>query len=160
MTTKPIKRHPALIELSKDHHFGLLLSWKIRKGAELNVPVERVVKYVIHFFETDLENHFREEEELLFDKMEPGDPMRIRALNEHKLMREQIQQLNEKPVEKTLNEFSALLENHIRFEERQLFNHIQESFSPEELSLTGSELKNRQRPQTSMWNDVFWEELK
>lgn len=156
MTPTPIKRHPAIVELSKDHHFGLLLSWKIRKGAELHVPLERVIRYVIHEFETDLEHHFREEEELMFNKIPVEDPLRKRAEEEHKLIRSYVTQMKEDNSENALNDFSKLLENHIRFEERELFNHIQETFSTEQLTVIGEQLKSRQRPHTSMWNDNFW----
>lgn len=152
----PIKRHPAIVELSKDHHFGLLLSWKIRKGDELHVPVDRVIRYVIHEFETDLEHHFREEEELMFNKMPAGDTMRIRAEEEHKLIRSYIAQMKEDNSEKALNDFSKLLENHIRFEERELFNHIQETFSSEQLTEISDQIKIRRRPEKGMWNDNFW----
>ncbi|WP_241739476.1 hypothetical protein [Aestuariibaculum marinum] len=29
---KPLKRHKALQPLSREHHYGLLLTWKIRTG--------------------------------------------------------------------------------------------------------------------------------
>ena len=32
----PIKRHDALKHFSRDHHFGLLLVWKIREGVKLS----------------------------------------------------------------------------------------------------------------------------
>ena len=154
---KPIKRHPALTELSKDHHFGLLLSWKIRKAKEFNIETSRVAKYIIHFFETDLEYHFKEEEELLFTKLPKSDPMNIRANFEHKLMRDLIGKMKKDDSIDTIDEFSTILENHIRFEERELFDQIQESFSPIELDSIGQELKSRIRPKTTMWSDVFWE---
>ncbi len=156
MTKTPIKRHPSLIDLSKDHHFGLLLSWKIRKGKELNVATERVAAYVLHFFENDLEFHFKEEEELLFEKMHSDDPQRIRAEEEHKKMRQLILQIRQEADEKLIDEFSGLLEKHIRFEERELFNHIQETFSNDELDKIKTQLENRERPKTSMYKDAFW----
>lgn len=62
----PIKRHQAIISFSKDHHFGLLLVWKIRQGLEKAVNAERISKYVVYFFKEDLEKHFKDEELLLF----------------------------------------------------------------------------------------------
>ena len=40
MTTKPLKRHAGLVELSRDHHHGLLLSWKIRQGLKKEIEPE------------------------------------------------------------------------------------------------------------------------
>ena len=62
----PIKRHQALVSFSKEHHFGLLLVWKIRQGLANAVSAERISRYVLFFFNEDLKFHFREEEELLF----------------------------------------------------------------------------------------------
>ena len=65
-TSTPLKRHPAIVSFSKDHHFGLLLVWKIRQGLAKAVDAERISKYVLYFFREDLEKHFQEEERLLF----------------------------------------------------------------------------------------------
>ena len=64
----PIKRHQALVSYSKEHHFGLLLVWKIRQGLMNAVSPERIGKYVLFFFNEDLKTHFKEEEQLLFCK--------------------------------------------------------------------------------------------
>lgn len=42
--SQPIKRHPSLQPLSREHHYGLLLSWKIREGFKREVPPERIKK--------------------------------------------------------------------------------------------------------------------
>ncbi len=80
----PIKRHQALVSFSKEHHFGLLLVWKIRQGLDNAVSAERISKYVLFFFNEDLKTHFKEEEELLFSKLPATDALRVRAEEEHK----------------------------------------------------------------------------
>ena len=65
-TTTPIKRHPSLVAFSRDHHFGLLLVWKIKYGLDNGIAPERISNYVLYFFEQDLEAHFKEEEQKLF----------------------------------------------------------------------------------------------
>jgi hypothetical protein len=62
----PIKRHKAIVSFSKDHHYGLLLVWKIRQGLNKEVSAERIINYVLFFFKEDLEKHFKTEELLLF----------------------------------------------------------------------------------------------
>ena len=50
MDNKPLKRHKALQPLSRDHHHGLLLSWKIRSGFKKNIDVERIKVYADWFY--------------------------------------------------------------------------------------------------------------
>lgn len=57
----PLKRHQAIVSFSRDHHFGLLLVWKIRQGLNKAVTAERISNYVLFLFKEDIEKHFREE---------------------------------------------------------------------------------------------------
>ena len=59
-TQAPIKRHQALVAFSKDHHFGLLLIWKIKQGLANAIRVERITNYILYFFEEYLLQHFKE----------------------------------------------------------------------------------------------------
>lgn len=52
----PIKRHQAIVSFSKDHHFGLLLIWKIRQGLNKAVNPERISNYVTFFLKKTLKN--------------------------------------------------------------------------------------------------------
>ena len=61
-TKKPIKRDPAIVTFSKDHHFALLLVWKIRQGLKNEIETSRIINYATHFFDNDLIFHFEEEE--------------------------------------------------------------------------------------------------
>jgi len=122
---KPIKRNPAIVEFSKDHHFALLLIWKIREGLKKSIEPSRISKYVIYFFENDLLNHFQDEETILFNKLSKDNALRIQAETDHKDIYTLIDKLCSKPDERSLLEkFANTLEKHIRFEERALFNHI------------------------------------
>ena len=66
---KPIKRHPAIQHFSRDHHFGLLLCWKIREGFRRNVDPERMKKYTDWFFEVYQKPHFDMEEKYMLMMM-------------------------------------------------------------------------------------------
>src|SRR5512143_2891836 len=79
----PIKRHPTIVSFSKDHHFGLLLVWKIRQGLNKAVDAERISNYVLYFFKEDLGKHFKEEEQLLFSRLPGDDPLRKQAEADH-----------------------------------------------------------------------------
>ena len=154
---KPIKRHESIAEFSRDHHFALLFVWKIRTGLKKAVEPERIKKYIVHFFNTGLKPHFKEEEELLFPLLSEENKLRIRAETEHKLMHQIIAEMENSssdnlPIEK----FADTLEKHIRFEERELFNYLQSAVSESALSEIALQLKAREH-EPAPWPDTFWE---
>lgn len=126
----PIKRHISLQPLSRDHHDGLLLKWKINKGISKGVDVSRIRKYVDWFFKEHLIPHFRIEEDHLFTIDKESDAVK-QALLEHK---ELIRLFNIETKDKDLLvTIGNLLEEHIRFEERVLFNELQAKATDAEL---------------------------
>ncbi|MGZ8523557.1 MAG: hemerythrin domain-containing protein [Chitinophagaceae bacterium] len=151
----PIKRHQALVSFSKEHHFGLLLVWKIRQGLLKAVSAERIGKYVLFFFKEDLETHFREEEQLLFSKLPVTDTLRKRAEEEHKEIYSLVETIQGNSDESLLRQFADILEKHIRFEERTLFNHLQTHISAGELKEISTRFSNAV-DLDSKWEDVFW----
>jgi hypothetical protein len=62
MKIAPIKRDKALQEVSREHHHGLLLCWKIRKGFSKGIEPERIKRYADWFYKTHLISHFEVEE--------------------------------------------------------------------------------------------------
>ena len=127
MKPAPIKRNPAIAELSKDHHDALLLVWNIKKALKNSIEAARITNYVIPFYEADLLTHFKQEEELLFIHLEATATLRVQAEEEHRQIHLLIAGLRKNPEDKNLIEkFAETLEKHIRFEERILFNHLQE----------------------------------
>ena len=154
---KPIKRHPAIVELSKDHHFALLLVWKIREGLRKSIEPTRITKYVVHFFDTDLIQHFNEEEEFLFSKLPANNELRAQAEDEHRQIKQLVNDFKLNSSDKSLLEkFASTIESHIRFEERKLFNHLQENLSDQELAEVASSLKVREQEKGPLWEDPFW----
>lgn len=152
----PIKRHQALVSFSKEHHFGLLLVWKIRQGLANAVSAERISRYVLFFFNEDLKIHFKEEEELLFSKLPATDKLRIQAEEEHKEIYRLIAMITQTANdEELLRQFADTLDKHIRFEERTLFNHLQTHVAPEELEEISKRFSNSV-DLDSKWEDVFW----
>jgi iron-sulfur cluster repair protein YtfE (RIC family) len=128
---KPIKRSKEFVQFSKEHHIGLLLVWQIRQDLAKNIEGAHIGNYMLDFFKNDLAKHFKEEEELIFSKLPAEDPLRKQAESEHF----QLNLLNDsitinKSDKQLLHRFADLLEAHIRFEERILFNHIQEIMKP------------------------------
>jgi len=137
-----MKRHKSLIALSQDHHRGLLLAMLIKKDAPnyngLPNDIEGKVKYTINAWETELKQHFINEEEILFpfvaDRDDNLDIMIDEILIEHEEIEYKVNQLKDTDEpEEILNDLGYLLEQHIRKEERELFELIQNAFSDNEL---------------------------
>jgi len=154
----PLKRHQALVSFSKDHHFALLLIWKIKQGLGKAVSAERISNYVLAFFKEDLQQHFTEEEQLLFCKLPEDDALRHQAETEHKIIYQLVTAIQQNPNDiGLLQQFSDTLEKHIRFEERTFFNHLQHKIGTEELENILKLSEKREHDLLAQWNDQFWE---
>jgi hemerythrin-like domain-containing protein len=150
-TIGPLKRNASLRQLSRDHHSGLLLCWKIRTGLDKNVEPERIKKYCDNFFSTHLEPHFLLEEQVLYPLL-GSEAVIKRALSEHDHLRHLFK--NGEGVA-ALKEISLKLNEHIRFEERDIFKLLQELVPEEQLA----EIMNLHDERTAEpeWHDRFWE---
>src|SRR4051812_8411611 len=127
-----MKRHPALVALSQEHHHGLALALRCRKqslgqlkpmGAE---GLRARAKEFRDFFSTNLIRHFRAEEEIIFPLLNGGTPeagsMIQELLADHERIRSTETALgSETGLAKLLFDAGDLLERHIRREERELF---------------------------------------
>ncbi len=153
----PIKRHQALVSFSKDHHFALLLIWKIRQGVDKAVNAERISNYVLAFFKEDLQQHFTEEEQLLFCQLPAGDVWRKQAEAEHKNIYQLVNAIQQDSTDiNLLQQFADTLEKHIRFEERTLFTHLQENTGTKELENILNKSDKREHEVLAQWKDEFW----
>lgn len=115
-----MKRSPGLRALSSEHHTGLVLA----RRAALTVDEEAVAtawRELAHRFVTELEPHFRQEEDRLLPAMaQAGETALVqRTLDEHARMRALIYDLPHNAP--NLHAFAEQLQAHIRFEERELF---------------------------------------
>ncbi|MEO5789504.1 MAG: hemerythrin domain-containing protein [Gelidibacter sp.] len=133
MEPKPLKRHKALQPFSREHHHGLLLSWKIRSGFSKNIELERIKTYADWFFENHLIPHFELEEAHIFPLLEADNELVKRALADHISLKRLFN--DSKDLEKSLHQIEKELEEHIRFEERILFPEIQKNATEEQLAL-------------------------
>ncbi|MEQ8908731.1 MAG: hemerythrin domain-containing protein [Vicingaceae bacterium] len=152
MSKTPIKRHPALQPLSREHHQGLLLVFKIGKGLERGVAPERIHRYILWFYEQYLKAHFKAEEKYLFTLLEANDEGVQQALEDHHQINSWV--MKKEVGEVDLMKFKQLLERHIRFEERQLFNRIQEESSKAELAQLALNLEEEDF--CHLYEDEFW----
>jgi Hemerythrin HHE cation binding domain len=129
-----MKRHAALQQLSRDHHKALKLARQARFASDSGHAVaitEAAQTINAHFVEV-LEAHFQAEEHDVLPKLAAagGDDLVRRTLAQHAELRALNRQL-EKPDGATLARFGALLEEHVRFEEREVFETAQALLYPE-----------------------------
>lgn len=133
MDRKPLKRHPALIPLSRQHHKGLILAQLLKsdvpdyKGLPTDIPGK--VAFAKKELEARLSRHFNWEATVLipatraYHKQLQAMSDQVQA--EHRQITAQIQQLSDTSTPGDLDELGRLLEQHIRFEERVWFAAIQ-----------------------------------
>lgn len=154
-----MKRNVNLIELSRDHHHGLLLGWKIKQGLKKQVAAEEIIGYVVYFANEALFPHFKEEEDEILPFLSVDDPFHQRTLAEHIEIREIISRLS---IEGADNSFTLLLtlaetlEAHIRFEERELFPHIENTLPEDKLNEIGDVISKVHHNFVDTYPNVFW----
>ncbi len=152
MKKSPIKRNKDLIPVSRDHHHGLLLCWKIRTGFSKNVSTERIKRYTDWFFETHLMPHFDLEEKYIFPILGNQNELVKKALAEHRCIIALFTDSDD--IEHALHMIVETLQEHIRFEERVLFQEIQEVATEEQLNLVGDLHKDEDYLDNLV--DEFW----
>ncbi len=139
----PLKRHKALVNLSRDHYHGLLLALVLRKDTPVNRKLPSTlaekVSYAKAKYREDLLEHFRIEEEVLFPfvkgRSPEADSLIEELTGEHRKLETLIGSFDDpSDLESRLDQAGHLLEKHIRKEERSLFRLIQENFSEMELN--------------------------
>ncbi len=157
---KPIKRSVELQSLSREHHDGLLFVWKLRAGLKRNIAIDKLKAYTTWYWKNHIKQHFYQEEKILVPFFETSDPLVSRMKEEHDYIRELIIAIGKEPVQHDFVLLANLIESHIRFEERELFNYL-------EINLSAPELKNVQllieeKPVScnEEWQDHFWEVAK
>lgn len=155
METKkqPIKRHPVLQPFSRQHHFGLLFSWKLRKGLSKNIEMDRLVAFSKWFFKNEIEPHFDDEEKYLFPLLPEGHELVERALKGHRRIKRLF--ADESDPERSLHRIEEELDAHIRFEERVLFTEIQKIATKEQLDKID---EIHEEVKYNEYHDPFWED--
>ncbi len=149
----PIKRNEALKPFSREHHHGLLFSWKIRQGIKKNIEPARLRDYSNWFWQHFLLPHFEAEEKFLFPIAGKHNVHIQKALTDHKEIKNLFEDKN--AGYEAFSHIGKILDAHIRFEERILFNEVQESATDEQLNTLISLHKGESILEE--WKDVFWD---
>lgn len=129
-----MKRHSALLSLSREHHGALVLALACRRAAnsgdaeKIRATRDRAVRE----FDADLAPHFRQEETALLPLLQQAGQTALvrRTLEEHASLRTLAESLRQHDAA-GLEAFGQALSDHVRFEEQELFPAAERAVSSE-----------------------------
>jgi hemerythrin-like domain-containing protein len=144
-----MKRAEALQSLSRDHHRALEAALKLKRATGEDAPVVR--QEFLEFWRDHGALHFRVEEDVLLPavahRVDPADPAVVRVLTDHVGIRRMASDLESTkaagPAE--LKALGAMLDDHVRHEERVLFPMIEAALSDDELSKLAQRVEEAER---------------
>lgn len=123
-----MKRHPELLQLSREHYGALKLARDAKRAAASGTPgdVAALARRVVEAFAAELDPHFQVEElGILVQLAQAGDRELVaHTLADHAELR-RLASLLATPTADTLLRFAELLAAHVRFEEREVFEAAQ-----------------------------------
>ena len=156
-----MKRDENLQPLSRQHHNGLLMTLLLTKGVKKNADLNTMADFVLDSWEKELNQHFKLEEEILLPalKEKTFDPtLTDRLLSEHLEIRSLVSRIKKDDFTvDDISDFSRLLEQHIRFEERVYFPEAEKQLTHEELKRIGSLLQDTEDSNCINYPIKFWE---
>jgi len=117
-----MKRDARLRKLSSEHHNALVLARALSRHAAAGTADAAVVRQLRERFERELQPHFRVEEDLLLPALRSigDDALAARVEADHSALRSHLAAA-ERGEDGHVASFAALLTEHVRFEERELF---------------------------------------
>jgi hemerythrin len=139
MKHRPLKRHPALQPFSRDHLDGLIKARKLLRAAESNEKSRRTaLRDFLDAWTAQIEDHFLHEERLLLRLMSPLHVERLQK--DHNRLRALASEANDRlnqndPGAEWSRGLGQMLNDHIRWEERELFPAIESAASSEALEV-------------------------
>ncbi len=156
-----MKRAEQLKKLSHQHHNGLMAVLLLKKGVEKKAALDVLNGFVIHTWENELRTHFIKEEVYLhphFLHLSGLMPMYEQMKTEHHEIRRMIDAIRsgESSIE-LIRSFYTSLEKHIRFEERDLFEYIQDHIGAEQFAAVEKSLDVLTASACSNYPVKFWE---
>jgi hemerythrin-like domain-containing protein len=138
-------RDKSLIPLSRQHQHALALCVRIERAfpiADGDLPTWRAE--IAQHFEQEIRIHFAAEEQVLFPAARRSPELIAlvkELLTDHAELRDSFAKAEAGQMfASDLAAFARRMSAHIRKEERQLFESMQELMSPEELALLGQKL--------------------
>jgi len=146
-----LKRDPALVPLSRDHHFALRQCLWLRRAAAGTDSGDAisVARDFLAFHRTELTAHMEDEEAVLFPAVEAFDPEgTARLQREHREIHALAARLGDALTggldpRALMSDVASLLDDHIRYEERGYFMEAQARLDGPSLRRVGALLEAR-----------------
>lgn len=141
----PLKRHSALQNLSRDHQLFLLEARSMRWIANKDPRAPELSSYIenfLIFWDYHGNPHIEEEETVLFPFCY-SDPNALELMQlriDHRLLRNRAQEIRQNPDSVTpslLRELAEQITEHVRHEERVVFEEIQQRLDEDQLAELG-----------------------
>ncbi|RYG20645.1 MAG: hypothetical protein EOO07_04495, partial [Chitinophagaceae bacterium] len=149
-----MKRNPNLITISKEHHHILLFVWKIKQGLKANMALERIQKYVVYFWASDLAQHIEKEKTILFKRFDSKEVRR--CLDQQCKVQAYIQMICKTGSDRSdYQTICELIQQSVRYEERVVFPILEKNLPKATLEDIGRELLIEY---TSREDDGFYEQ--
>jgi hemerythrin HHE cation binding domain-containing protein len=141
-----MKRDPALVSLSHDHHQALFVAQKLRRATRQTGDEARAA--FLAYWKGHGRAHFRLEEEVLLPAYagygDPHHPLVAQVLCDHVVIRNRADALARDGAA-TVADLHALgvrLAQHVRLEERELFPLIESAMPPAQLAAVAAALES------------------
>ena len=135
---KIMQRVESLQPLSKEHKSVLMSCLLIRKGVDKQAPVDIITDFFLQCWNKEIVPHFEKEEAILIpllEKYPKGKSLAATVLRDHDLIRNGVIHLNQKALnERLIKDLADQLEKHIRYEERIVFQEMQDFIPALELA--------------------------
>ena len=142
-----MKRHASLRTLSHDHHHGLVQAKRLCESAHGDNEQRAVIAegFAVAWRDQILP-HFEREERVLLPYLK-GSEEGARLLDEHAKLRSLIEGFRSSgsPEPSVCGELGKMLEEHIRWEERELFPRLEQSLPEDALHAIGMALERATR---------------
>lgn len=138
-----MRRDPGLIPLSRDHQHALSLCVLADRALAAGSPTGEFpaqARNIARKFDEEMRAHFDFEERVLFPALAPFPqlaPLIAELLDDHRQLIGLVDTLRTSSRRAPIEQFSTLLEQHVRKEERSLFEQAQQLLSREELNRIG-----------------------
>jgi hemerythrin-like domain-containing protein len=139
-------RDKSLIPLSHQHQRALALCVRIDRAQPIaDADLEAWQAEIEQHFQQEIKIHFSAEEQMLFPAARQFPelaPLVKELIDDHTLLRESFSQAETRRMSAdNLLSFARQLSSHIRKEERQLFERLQQLMTPKELADLGVQLE-------------------
>lgn len=146
-------RHPALVELSRDHHHALVLAAQMRRADASSAG--GLTRAFVEFMNDASAVHFAEEERfllpLLANHVDADHRLIVRTLLDHVRLRALTTRwlTATPPAADELRAAGELLHDHVRMEERELFALLEACATEVELARLGEQLRHARQKAAS-----------